>query len=144
MHKLNNYRQRLYIKDGYLTFTAYDDNNTAYDVEISRDEVLNMARFLNDNHDLVISDRELKDNSEETQYFAQEVLEGWQRSTNKDEWSVIVKTSKIEEIQFSRKVGKMLDCATYKRSSFIENGKLDIPFITSFMKKNGFTKYELI
>jgi len=132
------------IKDGYLTFTAYDDNNTAFDVEISRDEVLNMARFLNDNHDLVISDRELKDNAEETQYFAQEVLEGWQRSTNKDEWSVIVKTSKIEEIQFSRKVGKMLDCATYKRSGFIENGKLDIPFITSFMKKNGFTKYELI
>jgi len=38
----------------------------------------------------------------------------------------------------------MLDCATYKRSGFVENGKLDIPFITSFMKKNGFTKYELI
>ena len=124
------------IKDGYLTFTAYDDNNTAFDVEISRDEVLNMARFLNDNYDLVISDRQLKDNAEETQYFAQEVLEGWQRSTNKDEWSVIVYPSSVPKINFY--IGDKLEF-TCRAMLFISETMLE-----NYKKKFGFTKHELI
>jgi len=122
------------LENGYLVFTATCDNNTSYDVAISKDEI-------NRELDTTVLDSEFKANTNtgELNDTAQNILDAYINSSDKDMFAVYVERSKVPCVKFTRMIGKMFDSVTMARSNFRNETEIKL-----FMLKNSFKKYEFI